>query len=255
MGTYVYCVGSDGAFGLDRPALRSRGVGGPDVAVRTIEYGDLVAIVSDAPATACGATHDNLMAHERVIEEAMSHSDVLPIAFGTVAPNDHEVRENLLHSEHDTLQRCLGFIQGRVEVALKVLWNQDRVFVEIVAERDDIQNLRDLIARRPPETTYDERIQLGKLTAEALGDKRERDAKAVLDALSPLAVDVRLNQPLTDMMILNASFLVGKERIEEFDAQVQRLGEIQADRLVLQYMGPLPPYSFVDLKLRVRSEA
>jgi Gas vesicle synthesis protein GvpL/GvpF len=44
-----------------------------------------------------------------------------------------------------------------------------------------------------------------------------------------------LNRLLTDMMILNASFLVGKDRIEAFDAQVQRLGEIQADRLVFQY--------------------
>jgi Gas vesicle synthesis protein GvpL/GvpF len=235
MGTYVYCVGSAESFGPDRPGLRSRGVGGPDVEVRTVEYADLMAVVSDAPVTACEATQDNLMAHERVVEEAMSRSDVLPVAFGTVAPNDHEVQEKLLHGEHDTLQRCLAFIRGRVELALKALWNQDRVFFEIAAERDDIRSLRDLIASRPPGTAKRKRIQLGKLTAKALGDKRDRDAKAVLDALSPLAVNVHLNRLLTDMMILNASFLVDKDRIEAFDAQVQRLGEIQADRLVFQY--------------------
>jgi hypothetical protein len=249
VGTYVYCVGSAGSFGPDRPALRGRGVGGPDVAVRTIEYADLAAVVSDAPVTTYDVTRDNLLAHERVVEEVMSHSDVLPVAFGTVAPDDQEVREQLLHGEHDALQHGLAYIRGRVELGLKVLWNRDRLYFDIVAERDDIRSLRDRIASRPTETAYFERVHLGELTAAALGDKRDRDAEAILDTLAPLAVDLQLNRLLTDVMVLNASFLVDKERIEAFDALVRRLGEIEADRLVFQYVGPLPPYSFVNLNV------
>ena len=179
----------------------------------------------------------------------MRHSDVLPVAFGTVARDDRDVREKLLRREHDQLHEHLAYIRGRVELGLKVLWNRDRLFSEIVAERDDIRSLRDRIASRPPDSAYFERIQLGELTEAAIGDKRERDGDALLEALLPLAVDSRLNRPLTDMMVLNASFLVDRDRIEAFDTQVQRLGEIHADRLVFQYVGPLPAYSFVNISV------
>jgi Gas vesicle synthesis protein GvpL/GvpF len=249
VGTYVYCVGSAESFGPERPALQSRGVGGPDVQVRTVEYGGLAAVVSDAQATVYDITRDNLMAHQRVVEESMRHSDVLPVAFGTVARDDRDVRDKLLRREHDQLHEHLAYIRGRVELGLKVLWDRERLFSEIVAERDDIRSLRDRIASRPPDSAYFERIQLGELTEAAIGDKRERDGDALLEALLPLAVDSRLNGLLTDMMVLNASFLVDRDRIEAFDARVQRLGEIHADRLVFQYVGPLPAYSFVNISV------
>jgi len=50
-------------------------------------------------------------------------------------------------------------------------------------------------------------------------------------------------------MILNASFLVDRGQIEAFDAEVQQLGELHADRLIFQYVGPLPPYSFVNISV------
>jgi hypothetical protein len=222
-------------------------VGGPDVEVRTIEYDDLAAVVSNAPMTAYDITRDNLVAHQRVVEESMGRSDVLPVAFGTVARDDQEVRDKLLRREHDALQDHLAYVQGRVELGLKVLWNRDRLFAEIVDERDDICRLRDQIAKRPPDSAYFERIQLGELINAAIVDKRDREAEVILNGLRPLAVDLQLNRLLTDMMIVNASFLVDRDQVRVFDARVQRLGEVHADRLVFQYMGPLPPYSFVNI--------
>lgn len=224
-------------------------MGGPDVEVRTVECGDLAAVVSDAQTTVYDVTRDNLTAHQRVVEESMRHSDVLPVAFGTVARSDQDIREKLLRREHDELQDHLAYVRGRVELGLKVLWNRDRLFSEVVAERDDIRRLRDLIAERPPDSAYFERIQLGELTSAAIDEKREFDAEAILEVLRPLAVDLQLNRLLTDMMIVNASFLVDRDQIEAFDAQVQRLGELHAERLVFRYVGPLPPYSFVNVNV------
>lgn len=249
MGTYVYCVGSAESLGSGRPARGCHGVGGPGTAVRTVEYGDLAAVVSDAPTTGYDITRDNLMAHQRVVEEAMGRSDILPVAFGTVARDDREVREKLLRREHDALQDHLAYVQRRVELGLKVLWNRERVFAEIVDERDDIRALRDHVAHRPPDSAYFERIQLGELTNAAIADKRDRDAAILLDGLRPLAVDLQLNRLLTDMMVLNASFLVDRDQVQAFDSRVQRLGEVHADRLVFQYVGPLPPYSFVNINV------
>ena len=249
VGTYVYCVGSAESFGPGRPSLGSHGVGGPDVEVRAVEYGDLAAVVSEAPVTAYDITRDNLMAHQHVVEEAMRRSDVLPVAFGTVARGDQDVREKLLHREYDDLQDHLAYVHGRVELGLKLLWNRDRLFAEIAAERDDIRRLRDRVADRPPDSAYFERIQLGELTNAVMVEKRDREAEAMLEELSPLAVDVQLNRLLTDMMILNASFLVDKDQMSAFDREVRWLGELHADRLKFQYVGPLPPYSFVNINV------
>jgi hypothetical protein len=249
VGTYVYCVGNSEAFGQEGPTLRSSGVGGREVAVRTVACGDLAAVVSDAPTTAYQITRDNLLAHQRVVEESMGHTDVLPVAFGTVARDDRDVREKLLRREHDALQDHLAYVHGRVELGLKALWNRDRLFAEIVAERDDIRRLRDLVARQPPDAAYYERIQLGELTNAAILDRRDRDADILLDGLRPLAVDLQENRLLTDMMILNASFLVDRDDVRAFDARVQRLAEVHADRIIFQYVGPLPPYSFVNINV------
>jgi len=249
VGTYVYCVGSAKSFGPGLPAQDFHGVGGPDAKVRTVEYGDLAAVVSDAPMRAYDITRDNLMAHQRVVEESMPHADVLPVAFGTVARDDRDVREKLLRREHDGLQDYLAYVQGRAELGLKVLWDRDRLFAEIAAERDDIRRLRDLLADRPPDSAYFERIQLGELTNAAINERRDRDAEAILEELSPRAVDLQLNKLLTDMMIVNASFLVDKDQISAFDRAVQWLGELHADRLKFQYVGPLPPYSFVNINV------
>jgi len=249
VGTYVYCVGSAEELGPDLPSLGARGVGGPDVEVHTVEYGGLAAVVSDAPTMTFDITRDNLMAHQRVVEESMRHTDVLPVAFGTVARDDRDVREKLLRREHDDLQEYLAYVKDRVELGVKALWDRDRLFAEIAAERDDIRSLRDRLAGLPQDSAYFERIQLGELTNAAIAEKRDRDAEAILEELRPLAVDLQLNRLLTDMMILNASFLVDKDQITAFDRQMQWLGELHAERLTFQYVGPLPPYSFVNINV------
>jgi hypothetical protein len=249
VGTYLYCIGRARSFGPGSPSFRSGGVGAPAVAVRTIAYADVAAVVSDAPITTYELTRDAPLAHERVVEEAMSRSDVLPVAIGTVARNDREVREQLLQPTYDELCRHLEYVRGRVELGLEISWNQDHLYFEIIAERDDIRTLRDHIARRPQAEVSVERFRLRQLVAAAIADKRQRDVDTILAALAPLAVEVRLKQLHTDMMILNAAFLVGYDQVAAFDAQVQHLDEIQDGRLVVRYAGPLPAYSFVNVRL------
>ena len=55
-----------------------------------------------------------------------------------------------------------------------------------------------------------------------------------------------MNDNLSDMMLLNAAFLVDTSQEQAFDAKVHALGEAQAGRQIFQYLGPLPPYNVVD---------
>jgi hypothetical protein len=64
-----------------------------------------------------------------------------------------------------------------------------------------------------------------------------------------MAIETKLNSNLTDMMIVNAAFLLVREQLPEFDAAVQELGASAADRLHFQYVGPLAPYNFVNVNV------
>ena len=248
-GVYIYCVGRAEAFGPDCPPFASPGIGGRGGEVRAVQYGDLAAVVSDSAITRYAISRDNLMAHQRVVEEAMTRSDVLPVAFGTVAGSEQEVQQKLLQREFDELHRSLEYVRGRIELGVRALWKQERLFSEVVAENDDIRALRDSIAGLSPDAAHYQRIELGELTAAAINAKREREAEAMLEALQPLAVETKLNPIASDMMVLNAAFLVDKTREQAFDAKVQALGGAQAERVIFQYVGPLPPYNFVNVSV------
>lgn len=80
----------------------------------------------------------------------------------------------------------------------------------------------------------------------ALTGERERTAESLLAPLRPLAARVRLKRTYGDDMIVNAAFLVDRAREHEFDARVEGLGD-ENPSIDLRYVGPAPPYTFVDV--------
>jgi len=145
------------------------------------------------------------------------------------------------------LRRLLAAMEGKVELGLKVLWNNARIYADIVKYTPAIRNLRDQLAARPAtEATY-ERIRLGEMVEAALTDRRQADADAIMERLTPLAVDTRRNNVYGEMMVLNAAFLVEKAREPEFDAAIQALDGEMNNLMTFKYVGPLPPFNFVDL--------
>ena len=71
------------------------------------------------------------------------------------------------------------------------------------------------------------------------------------DALKPAAVASRSNKPIGDRMILNAAFLVDRDREKEFDEAVKEIFRHYEDLLTFKYTGPWPPYNFVNIKLKL----
>jgi hypothetical protein len=249
-GVYVYCVAHAGPFTHDGAHFESAGIGGRGDTVRIVAWEDLVAIVSDSPKARYELRREYLMAHEHVVEEAMQRSDVLPVAFSTIAGREVDISEHLLRKRFDELHAHLEDVRDRVELGLKVLWNEERLFAEVVMENDDIRSLQQSIAGSPEDASYYDRIQLGQLTEQAISVKNDDEVQAVLDVLEPLAVATQVNKNFMERMILNAAFLVDKSREAEFDEAVRAVGESNAGRLIFQYVGPLPPYNFVTIKVR-----
>lgn len=245
--TYIYGVAAAAPFVNGHPPLRMPGIGGQGVPVRTIAFNDLVAVVSDVPGTHFALTRENLLEHQRVLEEVLGRSDVLPFSFGTVAGSDEEVRELLLEGGFDALHEQLEYVRGCVELEVKAFWDQERLFAEVAQENDEVRALRDTIPLLPDSEVAAASITLGQLTEQEIELKSTWEADGILAVLEQHAVDVLVSPNLTDAMLLNAAFLVEREREKDFDGAVFGLGEAQVGRLIFNYVGPLPPYSFINL--------
>jgi hypothetical protein len=242
-GTYVYCV-------VPASAAEKAGALGSSIdkapPLRTLRADGLVAVVSDALRDEYDPSRANIGAHERVVQGAFDRGDLLPMRFGTVARGDDAIQQ-FLHDKHGELEQSLARLHGRVELALKVLSNRDEVLRRILTENDDIRSLRDALAGQPPEQTRDQRVELGRMTTEAMERRRKEDADRILERLRSKAEDVDEQKLLSDTMVLNAAFLVDKNAVEAFDAAVNALAAEERGRLTFKYVGPLPPYSFVKI--------
>ncbi len=84
------------------------------------------------------------------------------------------------------------------------------------------------------------------MVKEALNRKRAKEAARLLQPLSRLALSVRENEVLADRMVVNAAFLVDSSKETEFDAAVSKLDEQFGTRIAFKYLGPVPPYNFVN---------
>ncbi|NJN16143.1 MAG: GvpL/GvpF family gas vesicle protein [Oscillochloris sp.] len=244
-GKYLY-----GIMRLGTPFnLGSRSVGEQGVPIYQIVVDDLAALVSDSPIVEYEGSRRNLMAHTRVLEEAMQYGTVLPVRFGIVAPSEDAVRRQLSGARGDELRAALDQMEGRVELGLKAFWYEDVIFGEVVNENSQIRQLRDSLAGKSPEETYYERIRLGELIEGELARRRGEDAARIIERLRPLVEAVHEQPAITDRMVVNAAFLIRRAAEPEIDAAVNELDAELGKRMMFKLVGPAPLYNFVSLKI------
>jgi hypothetical protein len=240
---YVYGVVR--AKGGSRP--KQSGINDKPVKVVTLK--GLGALTSDVPTDFVEAGREELLTHSRVLERALENGVVLPMRFGVVMPNEGSVRNELLAAHRQELEAQLDEMDGKVEINIKGIYEEEPILREALAENPEIAELREAIQGKPEDATYYERIRLGELVAQALTVKRAEDERQIVDRLLACALSVEVGQAVHERMAVNASLLVERDRLEEFDRAVDQLGEEQAERMRFKYTGPLPPHSFVELAM------
>lgn len=227
--------------------FKARGIGERGDPVHTINHRRLAAVVSNSPVIEYDNSRRNMMAHTVILEEVMEDFDLLPVRFGTIAPDEEAIGKRLLAPRYEEFTHLLGQMEGRVELGLKAFWHEGAAFEEVVRENEAIRKMRDALQGRSLEETYYERIRLGEEVGKALAKKRERDEEMILSHIRPHVHKTRTNKTVSDRMVLNAAFLVNKAKEPEVDAAVRKLDETFSDRLMFKYVGPVPPYNFVDI--------
>jgi hypothetical protein len=240
MPQYVY-----GIVERKTPAPSGKGIGGSPL--RLITDDGAAALVSDVEQPELMLGREELLAHARVLEEAVSSGTVLPMRFGIVLEGEDEVRQRLLRSHADELRSQLERFADKVEVSIRASYDEQRLMREVVAEDLAVRRLRDSVHGKPEDATYYERIRLGELVSQAVERKREADSARILEALWPFSSDVHVAPPAHERVALSAAFLVERKRLSQFDQALEGFAGGQGGRLLFKYTGPLPPHSFVEL--------
>jgi hypothetical protein len=243
-GKYVYCIIQT----TDPRRFGPIGIGNEPAEVHTVNYKDVAAVVSDTPLEVYDPTRENVLAHERVNEVVMRDFTVIPMSFSTVFKTSEDIIE-LLRSAYDAFRDVLVKMQDKLEFGLKVLWEPETIIGEIEKDDENLRLLRQEISNQTG-STYFARMQYGRLVDSLLQERSERLVAEIVGTLSSVSVASRTNKPIGDKMILNAAFLVARDREPDFDAKVKEI-DARYENLIFKYTGPWPPYNFVNIRLKL----
>jgi hypothetical protein len=208
--------------------------------VRTVTAGPLAALVSDAPDREL--TGDDAVAHLDLLVAAVTEAPVLPFALGTAVPDDDAAREAVLLPDADDLSRRLDAVADVVELRLDLTFDTDASVAAIARQDPDVHRLVE--RARGPRAGLADRLALGEATAMRVAEHQTALAEEWTAELAGVAE--RAEQLHQDEQLQRTAYLVRRDRLADADAAVSRL-RTQVEGLAdIEYVGPLPVFSFLD---------
>jgi len=243
-GLYLYGITvSSGAAPAYAP-----GVAGARVA--EIVEGRLVALVSRLAEPKVRPQRANLAAHHAVLRDLAARQPVLPVAFGTIADGEDELR-GVLRQNYASLTERLDWLQGAVEMTLKVYWETANIFEFFVATHRELEEMRNRLFRPGRVPTMDEKIQLGQLFEALAGQSRQRHTQRVTAALAPYCLAIRAIDPSEERLVMKLACLVQKSRQQAWEKGVETIAGDFDSHYCFQYSGPWAPYNFAEVDLEL----
>jgi hypothetical protein len=185
----------------------------------------------------------------------MEENTVIPFNFGTIYRSEEPLKK-FMEEYSESLVENLLFIEWKEEWAVKIYSNH-------VILREHIDNLSEEAAELEKQimaSSPGKAFLLGRKKAVLIENEIDRLCKYYgqdyFNELKKLSVSTNLNNLIpkefsgrNDDMILNATFLVSKDRTIEFVSNVRMLKNKYANLgFSLEVTGPWPPFSFVSIK-------
>ena len=256
-GAYLYCFAHRAAVGR----IAAPGVD-DDTAVAALTVAEVVAVFSPVcVATFSGPSGEaNLRdvswigprarRHERVVEEVMRLSPVLPVRFGTVFSSVAAL-ERLTVRSAGPIRDFLEQIAGREEWSLKAFVDVPRAEAWLQAAQA-APNAAPERGPVSPGLRYLRDRQFHLHARQQLEDWSRRTAEEVRQSLAartvgfrPLRLPSKETSGRDQKMVLHCAWLVLKDRVVEWRERAAEVEARYADRgLSLSLCGPWPPYSF-----------
>jgi hypothetical protein len=213
--------------------------------LRLVTDDDLAVVVSDVDAERPAGAKD-LLAHARVLEAYAGGGTVIPMQFGIALHDEDEVRERVLAAERESLRHLVASFEGRVQLTVQAFLQEEPALREVLVREPRLREERDALRGLSGPESQARQVELGHGIAEVMEQLRAEYHDLLLDRLDPLAEAVADNEPTGADQVLNAAFLLPRTSQEAFDSEVAVLRDDLDATLRIRYVGPQPPYAFVE---------
>jgi hypothetical protein len=196
--------------------LNGDGIGNEKSEIYFIPYKDITAVVSNTQFIEYDPTEENVMAHEFVIQEAIKKDlTIAPMRFCTILKSKNDVLK-LLDSAYIPFKKNILKIRNKKEFGIKLFLNIEKLREEV----DDIVG------------------------------KSGEIAKELHNKLKEKSEDSKLDEQITEDMIMNTSYLIQNEKITDFYEAVNEFDKSYTDKVKIRISGPTAPYNFVDMPVK-----
>jgi hypothetical protein len=209
--------------------------------VHLVESGDLAAAVTEID-DETALTEDDAARQLDPLILLLRDGPVLPLAFGTVSPDEEGVRTEVLDATAADLAQRLDAVDGFVETRLEVNFDEQAALRDIM---DNDPEVRGMAAKtQGQDSALDLRLALGEAVSARLMDWRRLQVDALLPRLTgPVhsVAELESQEPLQQRW----AFLVSADRLGELDQAVGEQRSSLGTGASVEYVGPLPVYSFL----------
>lgn len=209
--------------------------------VRRVEDDAIAVLVSDVEDDA-RVRREDLLAHAHLLEAVVADSTVIPSRFGVLMPDDDTVRREFLVERRAHLLELLHAFDGCVQVTVTATYDEDAALREVLSRDPGLAQLRE--STDPRDTSG--QVRLGEAVAGALESLRAGAGDMVIDWFRPYALATSVNEVRGAYDVASVALLVRREDRVRVDAAVADLDQQVAGQMFLRYVGPQPPYAFLD---------
>ncbi|MBM7693505.1 hypothetical protein JOC77_002945 [Peribacillus deserti] len=249
MGIYIFC-------GIQTETEETFGeieMEGEQRELMTIRYKDAAMIAAEVPMKIYHPNKANLMMHQNAVSQVMKKNDtVIPVSFGNVFHSKEDVGV-LLENLYPQFEKLFPEIKGKIELGLKVIGKKEWLEAQ-VSENSNIEKMAKAVKGKSEAASYYERIQLGGAAQKIITTLQQQVKQEVFKPLQELAEASKTNDPIGEKMLLNAAFLVDRNKEAQFDQSINEMYEKWKDKVEFNYSGPWPAYNFINIRLKVEDD-
>jgi len=212
--------------------------------VYNIPFHDIGVIASTLHEDIPKITQEHILAHEEVAEKLMATYTVLPMRLSTVFHAKKDILR-MMEVYYSDFKANLSRLSNKVELGIKVIWPGDQIKERIIngfrRRGVSVPVSGDSLSK----TFIREKFKQYQISKQFEKEAHKRIAN-IDQAFTGLATEKKLKKLQTENLLLNASYLVEKEKQSDFKKAFDHLSRTHED---LQYLfsGPWPPYHFITL--------
>lgn len=228
-----------------RESFGNIGVGNSEV--YTLQHGGIGAVVSDIPAN-YKVEVEEAMTHEKTLRKIMETHTIIPMGFGVIAKTETEIK-NILKQGRMKFKNKLEKIDNRLQINVKISWNKS-ILADILGENEEIRKLAAEAKKKTHTRDQSLKIELGRKVKSALDQRKSKYQKNIHRVLGNLSSGFKETKITDQDTVMNASFLVDKEKEQKFYDKTNELEKEYDKKLTILVVGPLPPYNFTEIEIK-----